>query len=118
MRLSDLLHAEVFDEAGAAVGHVHDVRLVQDGPVTAGFDAALRVEGLIVGRGAVANRLGYGRGTRGPWMIRTLVEGRQKPRFVPWPRIRSIDGARIVISGSGDDLARALPAVEHGGGNV
>ena len=33
MRLSDLLGAEVLDEAGGSAGRVHDVRLVQDGPV-------------------------------------------------------------------------------------
>jgi sporulation protein YlmC with PRC-barrel domain len=35
MRLSELLGAEVVDEAGRSAGRVHDVRLVQDGPVVA-----------------------------------------------------------------------------------
>ena len=36
MRLSDLLGAEVVDQAGESAGRVHDVRLVQDGPVLGG----------------------------------------------------------------------------------
>jgi sporulation protein YlmC with PRC-barrel domain len=115
MRLSELLRKDVFDANGARAGHVHDVRLMQDGPVTSGFDAAVRVHGLIIGRGGLANRLGYGRGTRGPWMIRVIVEGRDKPRFVPWSRVRAIDGNRILISGSRDDLERAKPIPERGG---
>ena len=107
MRLSELLKMEVIDAAGARAGHIHDVRLMQDGPVTSGFDATVRVHGLIIGRGGLAGRLGYGRGTRGPWMIRALVEGHHRPLFVPWSRVRAIEGERIVISGSRDDLERA-----------
>jgi hypothetical protein len=80
---------------------------MQDGPVTSGFDAAVRVHGLIIGRGGLAHRLGYGRGTRGPWMIRAVLEGRHRPLFVPWSRVRSIDRDRILISGSRADLERA-----------
>ena len=45
MRLSDLLGADVVDEAGRHAGRVHDVRLVQDGPLVGSFGAALRVDG-------------------------------------------------------------------------
>ncbi|MEY2420705.1 MAG: hypothetical protein QOI95_772 [Acidimicrobiaceae bacterium] len=109
MRLSELLGKEVVDASGERAGHVHDVRIQQDGPVTSGFDAALRVHGLIIGRGGLANRLGYGRGTRGPWVIRAIVEGRHRPSFVPWHRISAIEGERIRISGSHDDLERVEP---------
>ena len=110
MRLSDLLHKEVFDANGQRAGHVYDVRVIQDGPVTSGFDAALRVHGLIIGRGALANRLGYGRGgARGPWLIRAILEARHKPTLVPWHRVRAIEADRILISGSRDDLERARP---------
>ena len=108
MRLSELLNKEVVDANGERAGHVHDVRVIQDGPVTSGFDAALRVHGLIIGRGALANRLGYGRtGARGPWLLRAILEGRPKPTLVPWQRVRAIEHGRIVISGSRDDLERA-----------
>ena len=115
MRLSELLNKEVVDANGERAGHVHDVRVIQDGPVTSGFDAALRVHGLIIGRGALANRLGYGRGTRGPWIIRMLLEGMHQPAFVPWNRVRSIEDNRIVISGTRDDLERAQPAQNRRG---
>ena len=118
MRLSELLRKEVVDANGERAGHVHDVRLLQDGPVTSGFDAALRVHGLIIGRGALANRLGYGRGTRGPWMIRRVVEGRQKPMFVPWHRVQAIHDERILITGSRDDLERAEAVPERGAAEV
>jgi sporulation protein YlmC with PRC-barrel domain len=116
MRLSELLGMEVTDSSGQRAGHVHDVRLVQDGPLTSGFDAAVRVHGLIVGRGGLANRLGYGRGTRGPWFIRVILEGRHRPLFVPWTRVTAIDDRQIVITGARDDLKRAKPIVEHGAG--
>jgi sporulation protein YlmC with PRC-barrel domain len=110
MRLSDLLNKEVVDGNGQRAGHVHDVRIIQDGPVTTGFDAALRVHGLVIGRGALANRLGYGRsGARGPWLVRAILEGRHKPTVVPWNRVRAIEARRIIISGSHDDLERAKP---------
>ena len=118
MRLSELLGTLVIDSSGAHTGRVHDVRLMQDGPVTSGFDAAVRAHGLIVGRGGVAHRLGYGRGTRGPWLLRAIIERRHKPLFVPWSRVREIDHDRILISGSRDDLARAKPVSEHGAGEA
>ena len=108
MLLSDLLNKEVFDAAGQSAGRVRDVRVIQDGPITSSFDAALRVHGLIVGRGALANRLGYGRsGARGPWLLRAILEARDKPTVVPWHRVRAIEAGRILISGSSDDLERA-----------
>jgi sporulation protein YlmC with PRC-barrel domain len=113
MRLSELLDMDVVDENGTRAGHVHDVRLVQDGPVGAGFDTALRVQGLVIGRGAVGIRLGYGRTlNRGPWLIRVLLSARHDSKFVPWGRVRSIDDDGIVIAGSAADLepAPVLPA--------
>jgi sporulation protein YlmC with PRC-barrel domain len=40
MRLTDLLGAEVVDRSGQHAGRVHDVRLVQDGPLVGGFGPA------------------------------------------------------------------------------
>jgi hypothetical protein len=112
MRLSDLLGAEVLDEAGRSAGRVHDVRLVQDGPVVGGFGAALRLDGLLVGRRAVGARLGYDRGKmKGPLPVKLLagwlfLEG----RYVEWGRIRTIEPDRILISGTVEDLPRPGPS--------
>jgi sporulation protein YlmC with PRC-barrel domain len=106
LRLSDLLGAEVVDRGGHSAGRVHDVRLVQDGPVLGGFGAGLRVDGLVVGRRAVGARLGYERGRmRGPLLVK-LVAGwlRHDGRYVPWDRVEAISEDRILISGSADDL--------------
>jgi hypothetical protein len=106
MRLSDLLGAEVIDEAGRSAGHVHDLRLIQDGPVIGGFGASLRAAGLIVGRRAIGARLGYERRKmQGPWLVKLLF-GRlfHDGRYVEWDRIRSIEPERIRISGSTVDL--------------
>jgi hypothetical protein len=96
MRLSDLLREDVFDAAGERVGRVRDVRIVQDGPNHGyGGDKLFRVHGLIVGRGAVGERLGYGRaGMRGPWLFMKIFGLRQE-WFVPWEQIGSRDGGRI-----------------------
>ena len=112
MRLSDLLGAEVLDQAGRSAGRVHDVRLVQDGPVTGGFGAGLRLDGLIVGRRAVGARLGYDRGRmKGPLPVKLLAGWlRHDGRYVQWERIRSIEPDRIVISGTVEDLPTPGPS--------
>lgn len=76
--------------------------------MSSGFDAKLRVSGLIVGKGGMAHRLGYRWArSRGPWFVRVVVRGRREPRFVPWDRVRVIDGDRVVVSGSSDELGPA-----------
>ena len=112
MRLSDLLGADVVDEAGRSAGHVHDVRLVQDGPLVGTFGAGLRVQGLIVGRRSIGTRLGYERRQmRGPLLVK-LVSGwlYHDGRFVQWDRVRSVEQDRIRISGSVDDLPSPGPS--------
>ena len=108
MRLSDLLGAEVVDGTGGSAGRVHDVRLVQDGPVVGGFGAALRLDGLIVGRRAVGARLGYERREmHGPLLVKLLAGWlHHDGRFVAWDRVRAIEPDRIHISGSAADLPR------------
>ena len=106
MRLSDLLGAEVVDDAGRSAGHVHDVRLVQDGPLVGSFGASLRLDGLIVGRRSIGARLGYERRKmRGPLLVK-LVTGwlYHDGRYVQWDRVRSVEEDRILISGSAEEL--------------
>ncbi|HEX8135551.1 MAG TPA: PRC-barrel domain containing protein [Actinomycetes bacterium] len=111
MRLSELLGADVVDQAGRSAGHVHDARLVQDGPVIGGFGASLRVEGLIVGRRSIGARLGYERGqVRGPLPVRLLAGWLYRGAgYVHWDRVRAIEPHRIVISGSVADLPAPEP---------
>ena len=73
VRVSDLLEYSVMSADGARLGKVSDVRVIQDGPLLRGVQAAFRVDALVVGRGGLAERLGYIRGrVQGPWLVRTL----------------------------------------------
>ena len=105
MRLSDLLHSEAVDDAGRSYGSVDDVRLVQDGPLLGAF-SAFRVEGLVVGRGALGVRLGFHRGrTQGPWPLKALftrLESRAK--YVPWEQVTSFEGGRVVFTGEATEV--------------
>jgi len=108
MRLSDLLDAEVVDSDGSTIGRVHDVRMVQDGPVQGTFGAALRVQGLVVGRPALGARLGLDRAdVKGPWIVKAFFHAIRTDLYVDWERIRSLGQDRVVISGSERDLPPA-----------
>jgi hypothetical protein len=117
MRLSELLGADVVDQAGRSAGHVHDARPVQDGPLIGDFGASLRLDGFIVGRRSVGAQLGYERGeVRGPLPIRLLAGWfYHGDRYVSWDRVRAIEPDRIVISGSVDDLPRPDPPPDRPG---
>ena len=112
MRLSDLLGADVVDEAGRSAGHVHDVRLVQDGPLVGAFGAGLRVDGLIVGRRSLGARLGYERREmRGPLLVKLAVGWLfHDGRYVAWDRVQQVEPDRILISGSVEDLPAPGPS--------
>jgi hypothetical protein len=112
MRLSDLLGAEVVDQAGASAGRVHDVRLVQDGPIMGTFGAGLRVDGLIVGRRALGARLGYERRRmKGPLPVKLLFGWLYHDgRYVAWERVRRLEPDRILIAGSAADLPSPGPS--------
>jgi len=57
--VAELMGAEVVDESGRRLGHVHDLRIVRDGdPAQPDQAAPYRVEGLIVGRRGWHARLG------------------------------------------------------------
>ena len=89
MRLSDLLTYAVRDADGAALGDVSDIRIVQDGPIVRGVQAAFRVEALVVGRRGLAERLGYIRSrVEGPWLLRVIFARLER-------RVRIVDIADI-----------------------
>jgi hypothetical protein len=99
MRLSDLLGAPVVTADGAALGCVQDVRLVQDGPYVEGFGHALRVEGVVTGKGTLAVKLGFARaGIRGPWPLTTIFRRlERRARYYTWDEVESwdADGVRL-----------------------
>jgi hypothetical protein len=96
MLLSELVGARVVTTSGDELGRVHDVLLVQDGPVGANGRAGLRLHALAVGRRSFGTKLGYAQGTvQGPWILRALL--RKAPRLVPWRSVVERDGERIVV---------------------
>jgi sporulation protein YlmC with PRC-barrel domain len=111
MRLSDLLDSDVVDAAGRTLGHVHDVRLVQEGPVVGSSDATFRVTGLVVGGTRVGARLGFGRtSVQGPWLLKRLFERlHADDRFVPWGSVRAVTEGAIHVDVSAVDLRPPAP---------
>jgi hypothetical protein len=96
MLLSDLLGREVETTDGESLGRVHDVLVVQDGPLGARGMAALRLHALAVGPRSFGTALGYAQGTvRGPWLLRKLFA--KRPRIVPWVAIVRQTDDRIVV---------------------
>jgi hypothetical protein len=106
--MGELLRSQVIDAEGCRVGRVHDLRLVRDGPVLGAFGPALRLDGLVVGRGSLAIRLGYHRAeVTGPFLLGRVfraLEGRA--RYVPWARVAGHDGGTITLSCRLEDLPR------------
>ena len=106
MLLSDLIGTEVRDADGAALGHVLDTLLVQDGRIVGGFGAQLRLEGIAFGRRSLAIRLGYHRANvRGPAPVRILMERyARRARYATWEQIESLDENGVRLSCRGSDL--------------
>ncbi len=107
IRASDLVGKPAFDEAGRRLGTVHDLHLVQDGPLLPSGRAALRLHGLLAGRSAVGARLGYstreGRSssteTRGPWPLRYLFRRlHRRAHYIPWGDVVAIEYDKITVS--------------------
>ena len=96
MKLSELLGREVVTADGKSLGKVHDVLLVQDGPIQSNQSAALRLHALAVGRRSYGTKLGYTQGTvTGPWLLRRLLH--RDPTIIPWGDIVSRADDRIVV---------------------
>ena len=105
MRISDLLEYSVETADGERLGQISDVRVIQDGPITGGVQAAFRIDALVVGRGGLAERLGFIRGrVQGPWMLRALFSRLERRAQV------------VAVSDIGhwDDDARVLRLVAGG----
>ncbi|UDY37472.1 hypothetical protein [Dermatobacter hominis] len=112
LRVGALIDRAVADAAGSHHGVVLDVRVVQDGPVGPGGDAALRVEGLVVGRGRGIERLGLFRHVvHGPALLKAIDRwGARHRRFLAWDQLVDpvadvADGGPLRFSGG----VRPLP---------
>ena len=104
MRLNDLLGRRVVDGTGAVLGGVADVRLVQDGPLLASMQAALRIDGLIVVEHNATRLFGYERHV-GPALLRWLVHRRLgEVWYVAWPEIDRISDDAVTITTARADL--------------
>jgi sporulation protein YlmC with PRC-barrel domain len=104
MRLSELLGCEVVDVDGQAVGTVHDVVLVQDGPIQGVWGAALRLESLMVGTGTIGTRLGVDRpATHRPWIVAVFF-ARRRRMVVPWEDVAHRGDGRIELTSRLEDL--------------
>jgi sporulation protein YlmC with PRC-barrel domain len=91
MRASDVLGRTVLGADGNRLGKVLDIRVVQDGPLLGGF-AALRIDGLVVGRRALAARLGYDRAhTVGPRVVAATARlVTADNRYLRWDDVEEI----------------------------
>jgi sporulation protein YlmC with PRC-barrel domain len=98
MRLSDFVGSEVRDGTGRRIGHVLDVRVVQDGPQIDGFGSAFRISSLLVGR-RPAIRLGLERSEiKGPMLFRIVDRWLERHRrLVPWDQVESAEPGSIVV---------------------
>jgi sporulation protein YlmC with PRC-barrel domain len=119
VRATDLLGSDVVDSAGVRVGHVHDLRMTQDGPPQGDFGAALRLERLLVGPASIGSRLGFDRDDmRGPWPLRELFRRlHRRRRSVRWDQIAVIETSRIRLRTGVADL-EAIPRRAAGGPRV
>lgn len=89
---SQLMGAEVVDESGRRIGHVHDVRIVRDGPgARAGETPEYRVEGLIVGRVGLRARLGL--------TAARHVEPLRGSEPVRWEDVVALAPGRVTVRG-------------------
>lgn len=104
MRLNDLLGRRVIDSTGAKVGGVADVRLVQDGPLLASMQRALRIDGLIVVEHRATRLFGYERHV-GPALLRWLVHRRLgEVWYLPWSEVTELTNGVVTTTTSRADL--------------
>jgi hypothetical protein len=97
MRLTDLLDRQVYRH-GRSLGRIRELRLVQDGPYVDGFGAALRVDGVLVGKAAAAVRLGFHRpSVGGPWPLKPILAAlARRATYIPWTDLEVEEDGSVV----------------------
>ena len=98
MRLSDLVGSEVRDGRNRKIGHVLDVRVVQNGAEVERFGRAFRISALLVGR-RPAVRLGLERPEiKGPLLFRLFDRWLERHRtLIPWDQVQSAEPGAVVV---------------------
>ena len=107
-RLNDLLQLRVLLADRSEAGRVLDVRLANDHD----GDGALRVVGLVVGRGRPGSYLGYDRrGDMGPWLVNRVVRRLHRHSgYLEWADVRAVDWHAGEILTRRSQLADLRPA--------
>ena len=108
LRVGSLFGRPVLDADGRDVGRVHDLRVRRDGPIIPGFGPALRIEGIIIGTGSIASRLGLDRpDITAPWPLHLWAKrAARTARFVPWEHIE-VHNHHITCSERHDEMRSA-----------
>jgi hypothetical protein len=109
--VGELLGTPVVDADGVHLGHVHDLRLVQDGPIQGSFGAGFRVQGLIVGPPSLASRLGYDRrNVRGPTLVAHLARRSNRAvRYVSWTDVADVASSLVRLRVVAEALEPPVP---------
>ncbi|MBT2391821.1 hypothetical protein J7E87_20890 [Streptomyces sp. ISL-1] len=91
MRLADLMGARVLEPTGTEIGHVSDVRLVEQPTPDETGATVLRIEGLVVAAKRRTQLLAYDhRPVDGPWPLARLARrAARHARWAPWETIAS-----------------------------
>lgn len=107
MRLSDFLRMHAVTSDGTEIGKIDDVRVrVEVDEDRNAAEGRWFIDGFMVGRGALGNRLGYdGEHVEGPALLAKLMERLSRSaRYVPLDRA-DIEGDRVVFRGERSDLS-------------
>ncbi|MDQ3533626.1 MAG: PRC-barrel domain-containing protein [Actinomycetota bacterium] len=107
MRAHDLIGSRVFTEDGQKLGRVFDLEATRTGPKLNDIEGrAFELKGLLVGSGALLQRLGFHRTEmRGPVGLKFIVE-RMKGYRVPWECVDQIEEHEIRLLCTKSDLGR------------
>lgn len=105
LRASSILGTAVLDRDGRSLGRMRDLRLRAHG------DDHL-IDGLVTGRGVIAERFGYGYGeVAGPWLLVAIMRRlARRTRYIPWDDVQEIATDRIVVKQTADAYGPATAA--------
>ena len=106
-RVSDVIGAHVFDADGEPIAGVAEVRLCAYGPATGAVGVAMTLDALLVGLGAVGDRLGYAlpHGPKRPFALNRVFRAfARRAQIIPWRAVERVEPRRISLSVRSDAL--------------